>query len=155
ENTADLKSEIGNPKSEISSLRTPNSELRTPWSIKALHRLIVTSAAYRQSTDSPDRTRAAGAQVDPANRLYWHFERRRLAAENIRDTLLAVAGLLNPTVSGPSVYPELPPDFSKREAWKVSLEPADRLRRSIYIHAKRNLPYPLLEAFDLPDMHES
>jgi hypothetical protein len=66
-----------------------------------------------------------------------------------------VAGLLDMTVSGPSVYPELPPDFSKREAWKVSSNPADRVRRSLYIHSKRNLPYPLLEAFDLPDMHES
>src|SRR5204863_1317452 len=49
----------------------------------------------------------------------------------------------------------LPVDFSKREAWKVSAGTAERSRRSIYIHAKRNLPYPLLEAFDLPDMHES
>jgi hypothetical protein len=68
---------------------------------------------------------------------------------------LSIAGIIDMTVFGPSVYPELPPDFSKREAWKVSTNPADRVRRSVYIHSKRNLPYPLLEAFDLPDMHES
>lgn len=142
-----------NPNSEIP---IPDSQFR-PWSLKSLHRLIVTSSAYRQATyrAAAGEGRPAGAAADPSNRLYWHFDRRRLSAENIRDALLAVAGLLNPTISGPSIYPELPPDFSKREAWKVSSHPADRVRRSVYIHAKRNLPYPLLEAFDLPDMHES
>ena len=56
---------------------------------------------------------------------------------------------------GPGVHPELPPDYSKREAWKVSEDPAERNRRSVYIFAKRNLPYPLLKEFDFPDMHES
>src|SRR5262249_4835991 len=140
-----------------SEIQNPNSEIRPAWSLKALHRLRLTSTAYRPGID---RELAAGescygAQVDPGNRLYWHFDRRRLSAESIRDSLLSVAGLLNATVYGPSVYPELPPDFSKREAWKVSTNAADRHRRSLYIHPKRNLPYPLLEAFDLPDMHES
>jgi hypothetical protein len=58
-------------------------------------------------------------------------------------------------VLGPSVFPELPPEFTKREMWKPTAVPAERMRRSVYIHAKRNLPYPMLEAFDLPDMHES
>lgn len=150
------------PVPEPRSATPPNPPLRRgengiAWSMKSLHRLIMTSAAYRQSTD-----RHAGAaqqlranEVDPSNRLYWHFDRRRLPAESIRDAFLSVAGRLNGTVYGPSVYPELPPDFSKREAWKVSSNPADRLRRSVYIHAKRNLPYPLLEAFDLPDLNES
>jgi hypothetical protein len=137
-----------NPKSEI---------LPRPWGLKSLHRLLVTSTAYRQSTD---RQHAAGAPtpgdvVDPGNVLYWHFDRQRLTAESVRDALLSVAGLVDTTVCGPSVYPELPPDFSKREAWKASADPGERLRRSVYIHSKRNLPYPLLEAFDLPDMHES
>jgi hypothetical protein len=163
----EVKSEIPNPKSEVdfkSQIPNPKSQIR-PWSLKSLHRLIVTSSAYRQSTyysalRTPNSALAARSfqraiANDPSNRLYWHFDRRRLSAENIRDGLLSVAGLLNSIVSGPSVYPELPPDFSKREAWKVSTDPADRARRSVYIHAKRNLPYPLLEAFDLPDMHES
>ena len=141
----DSKSEIRNPKSHI------------PWSLKALHRLLVTSNAYRQATDrpGPPEGQPPGTTADPANTLYWHFDRQRLSAESVRDALLSVAGLFDETVSGPSVYPELPPDFSKREAWKTSTSPADRVRRSVYIHSKRNLPYPLLEAFDLPDMHES
>jgi hypothetical protein len=128
-----------------------------PWSLKSLHRLLVTSTAYRQAADRYDlaRERSPGETVDPGNTLYWHFDRQRLTAESIRDALLSVAGLVDETVHGPSVYPELPPDFSKREAWKVSTNPGERLRRSVYIHSKRNLPYPLLEAFDLPDMHES
>lgn len=135
----------------------PSPPFARPWSLKSLHRRIVTSAAYRQQTDRELAAveRPHGAKVDPGNRLYWHFDRRRLTAEGIRDAFLSVAGLLDTTVYGPSVYPELPPDFSKREVWKVSANPADRHRRSLYIHSKRNLPYPLLDAFDLPDMHES
>ena len=56
---------------------------------------------------------------------------------------------------GPSVHPELPPNYSIREKWAVSKNAADRQRRSVYIYAKRNLPYPLLKVFDFPDMHES
>lgn len=125
--------------------------------LKALHRLLVTSQAYRQSgvDGVPPEQLSTALESDPGNVGYWHFPRRRLPAEAIRDSLLAIAGQLNPTLSGPSVWPELPRGFSTREAWKVSTAPADRHRRSVYIHAKRNLPYPLLEAFDLPDMHES
>jgi hypothetical protein len=144
-NVTDPKSEFQNPKSAI------------PWSLKSIHRLLVTSTAYRQASDRQNAAgrRSQGDAIDPGNTLYWHFDRQRLTAESIRDALLSVAGLLDETVNGPSVYPELPPDFSKREAWKASTNPGERLRRSVYIHSKRNLPYPLLEAFDLPDMHES
>jgi hypothetical protein len=131
-----------------------NGRLPGAWSLKRLHRLMVTSAAYQQQSYS-DSIEAPGAAIDPGNSLYWHFSRKRLSAESLRDALLAVSGQLNPTLHGPSVYPELPPDYSRREAWKTNPTAADRNRRSIYIHAKRNLPYPLLDAFDLPDMHES
>ncbi|MBI3860587.1 MAG: DUF1553 domain-containing protein [Planctomycetia bacterium] len=127
------------------------------WRIKSLHRLLLLSTAYRQATDreGPGIAPPRGREVDPGNRLYWHFDRHRLTAESIRDSFLAVAGRLETSIHGPSVFPELPPDFSKREAWKATTIPAERVRRSVYIHAKRNLPYPMLEAFDLPDMHES
>jgi len=127
------------------------------WSLKNLHRLLLNSQAYRQG--GVDRVPAGQLSValeaDGMNQGYWHFGRRRLSAESVRDSLLAVSGDLNLTQLGPSVWPELPRDFNTREAWKVSASRADRQRRSVYIHAKRNLPYPLLEAFDLPDMHES
>jgi hypothetical protein len=131
--------------------------IESGWSIKSLHRLILCSAVYRQATlrraSSTPPTR--GEQVDPANQLYWHFPRRRLTAEAIRDALLAVSGGLSDTMYGPGVRPQLPPKYSSREKWDVSKNEADRNRRSVYIFAKRNLPYPLLKAFDFPDMHES
>lgn len=113
---------------------------------KALHRMIVQSAVYRQSgsrSETPDASETLAA-----------FPRQRLSAERIRDSWLAASGVLNDTLGGPGVRPELPPNFGGAAAWKVS-EPADRHRRSAYIYAKRNLPYPLLAAFDFPDMHEA
>jgi hypothetical protein len=78
-----------------------------------------------------------------------------LSAEAIRDALLSVSGDRNDGMYGPGVRPELPPNYSSREKWAVSKDIADRQRRSVYIYSKRNLPYPLLKAFDFPDMHES
>jgi len=126
------------------------------WSVKSLHRLIVCSAVYRQSNFRKNVKAVAQAkQVDMDNRLYWHFPRRRLSAEAIRDALLSVSGDRSDGMYGPGVRPELPPNYSTREKWAVSKNAADRQRRSVYIYAKRNLPYPLLKAFDFPDMHES
>ena len=130
--------------------------VRKDWSIKHLHRLILTSRVYRQ--DSDRRTRShdkAARQMDPGNIAYWHFPRQRLTGENLRDAMLMIAGDLNQQMYGPGVRPPLPPKFSTRHGWKVSKSAAARNRRSIYIHAQRNLPYPLLQVFDLPDMHES
>jgi hypothetical protein len=127
------------------------------WSVKAMHRLIMTSEVYRQSS----YRRAAGTQASDAetadvdNTLYWHHPRRRATAEATRDAMLAVAGKLNPTMYGPGVRPELPRGFSSEYKWEVSKDAHDHDRRSIYIMAKRNLPFPMLDVFDLPDMHES
>jgi hypothetical protein len=121
------------------------------WSMKAMHRLMMTSAAYRQSSDY----RADAAAIDPGNRLLWSFRRQRLESEVIRDSSLAVAGLLNVKADGPSVYPELPEGMiTPRGGWKVST-PEERNRRSVYIFVKRNSRYPMMEAFDMPDTHES
>lgn len=151
-----LAAEFVNPTRAPSTANDARSAPR-PWSLKTLHRLILTSAAYRQEADPPlaGQEVSRGEEVDPANRLYWHFDRRRLTAESIRDSFLSIAGVIETKMYGPSVHPELPPNFHKREEWKVSANPSDRHRRSLYIHSKRNLPYPMLDAFDLPDMHES
>lgn len=117
------------------------------WSIKHMHRRIMTSRVYQQAG------RHTLTSDDPG--LYSYFPRRRLSAERIRDAMLAAAGQLDTRLYGPPVRPNLPPGFGTRYTWKPSESAAARSRRSIYIHAKRNLPYPLLRVFDQPDMHES
>ncbi|HJT34924.1 MAG TPA: DUF1549 and DUF1553 domain-containing protein [Pirellulales bacterium] len=126
-------------------------------SLKHLHRLMVTSASYRQSSRSdPANPHVARArEVDPQNRLLWHARRRRLEGESARDAMLHISGQLNLRAYGPSARPELPEGISKNYAWRPDERVEDRCRRSIYVLAKRNLRYPLFEAFDLPDMHHS
>jgi hypothetical protein len=126
------------------------------WSLKAMHRLMVTSATYRQASHTPpganlDRAR----RVDPDNTLLWHMPRRRLEGEIIRDAILSASGLLSPRAGGPSIYPEMPPGLSERYGWKPSESAAERNRRSIYVFVRRNMRYPLFEAFDMPDTNES
>jgi hypothetical protein len=121
------------------------------WSIKKLHRLIVTSATYRQAS-SPN---SAARSIDPEDKLLWSFPRRRLEGEVIRDSALATSGLLNLKMAGPSIFPELPPGMTSRGGWKLTNDPAERNRRSIYVFVRRNTRYPMFEAFDMPDTHES
>jgi Protein of unknown function (DUF1553) len=125
------------------------------WSLKKMHRLIVTSATYRQSS-VVDREVVAG---DPDNLLFSRQNRRRLDGEAIRDALLFVSGSLNPAMQGPSVFPELPPELSKLSSkgavWPVSPRLADRNRRSLYVFVRRNLRYPFFEVFDRPDTNAS
>lgn len=112
-----------------------------------MHRLMVTSATYRQSTHADARSVAG----DPDNSLFTRMFRRRLEGEAVRDALLAVAGRLDPRVGGPSVFPDLPPGVETRGGWSRSASAADRNRRSIYVFVRRNLKYPLFDAFDAVD----
>jgi len=125
------------------------------WSRKALVRLIVTSAAYRQSS----RRRVELEQLDPTNRLLHRQNRRRVEAEVLRDLHLAASGLLAPRIGGPSVFPPLPQEVAKLSfrsnyEWQASTE-ADRYRRGMYTHFKRTLPHPNLATFDCPDANAS
>ncbi len=126
------------------------------WSLKAMHRLLVTSATYRQSSrPDPDAVRA-----DPENILFGRTQRRRLDGEAIRDALLAVSDRLNPAMGGPGVFPDLPAELSRLNAkgsttWPVSTRAADHVRRSLYVFVRRNLRYPFFEAFDRPDTNAS
>ncbi len=126
------------------------------WSLKHIHRLIVTSATYQQSSFLAAHACAAQAlERDPQNRLLWRARRRRLEGEALRDCMLQCAGTLTYTMGGPSARPELPANVSPNYAWQPDAEPASRNRRSIYVLAKRNLRYPLFEVFDQPDLHHS
>jgi hypothetical protein len=127
------------------------------WSTKAMHRLMMTSAAYRRS--SAVLPEAAGR--DPENALLWRMNRRRLEAEAIRDGMLAVSGRLSATRGGPGVYPRLPggvnvelPNNDKDLSWGAATDEEDR-RRSVYIFQRRSLTYPLVDVFDGAAMSQS
>jgi hypothetical protein len=124
------------------------------WSLKAVHRLIVTSAVYRQSSRA-----SAAKHLDPENQFLSRQNRRRLDGEAIRDALLSVSGQLNPALGGPGVFPPLPPELArlstKGEAWPVSARREDQNRRSLCVFVRRNLRYPFFESFDRPDTNAS
>ncbi|MDB6118554.1 MAG: hypothetical protein JWO08_2335 [Verrucomicrobiaceae bacterium] len=123
------------------------SELpRQNWSVKAMHRLIVLSATYRQSS-LPTAQHSEGDH-------YALFPRRRLSGEELRDAMLAVAGQINMKPGGASVRLPLPPEVSStllKQQQQVSKDPQELKRRSIYTFARRNLRHPLFEIFDRPD----
>lgn len=121
------------------------------WSLKTMHRLIMSSSTYRQSSEH----RAEAALLDPSNRMFWKFPRQRLEGEAIRDASLSVAGLLDHRMEGPSIFPELPPGLESRGGWRTSKAEGDRNRRSVYVFVRRNTRYPLFESFDMPDTHET
>jgi hypothetical protein len=134
-----------------------NRLVENGWRSKALHREIVLSNTYRQASQSP--AAAAAQEKDPENKLYWKFSRRRLEAEEIRDSMLAVAGKLNTKQGGPSVIVPVDPDLVnllyKPSQWAVTPDSSEHDRRSIYLLAKRNLRLPFMETFDAPDMQIS
>ncbi|MCH8046440.1 MAG: PSD1 domain-containing protein [Planctomycetes bacterium] len=142
----------GSPPSHPELLDWLASELvRTGWNMKAMHRLIVTSATYRQSS----RVRADLAEVDPDNRLLARQSRLRLEAEAIRDAALAASGLLTERLGGPGVYPPQPAGVMKltrnpNRKWKVS-QGADRYRRAMYTYFWRSTPHPFLKLFNAPE----
>jgi Protein of unknown function (DUF1553)/Protein of unknown function (DUF1549) len=125
------------------------------WRLKPLHRLMVTSATYRQSNRS-DPTLAAD---DPENSLFGRMNHRRLDAEGVRDAMLAVSGELNPKMGGPGVIAPLEKEvkdliFTEAEVvdlWPVDRDPTEHARRALYLFRKRNVRYPLFDAFDAPD----
>jgi hypothetical protein len=120
------------------------------WSLKAVQRLITTSATYRQSS----RLRSDLAKIDPENRKLARQARLRLDAELVRDAALTASGLLTPEVGGPSVFPPQPDGVMNlgqiRRTWKADTG-AERYRRGLYTYFWRATPHPLLTVFDAPD----
>jgi hypothetical protein len=121
-----------------------------PWSLKHLHRLIVTSATYRQSS----RERPDLRERDPANRLLARQSRHRLDAEVVRDVALAASGLLSDKMGGPPVHPPQPDGVMALGQVKRDWRPdtgEDRYRRGLYTFFYRATPHPALTVFDAPD----
>jgi hypothetical protein len=143
----------GEPPSHPEMLDWLATELvRTGWDMKAMHRLIVTSATYRQASRVP----AALLSHDPENRLLARGPRFRLSAEVVRDNALAVAGLLTQRLGGPSIKPYQPAGLWEELAGGAGEGPyvQDRgpnlYRRSLYVYRKRTVPHPALATFDAP-----
>lgn len=129
------------------------------WDIKAMHRKIVLSAAYRQSARPSPETLATAEKVDPANTLLWKFPMRRLSAEEVRDSMLQVSGNLDLQMGGPGIYPPIPPEVLAGQSvpgqgWPTS-PPKESNRRSIYVHVKRSLQLPILSQHDQADTDSS
>ncbi|MBN9517226.1 PSD1 domain-containing protein [bacterium] len=125
------------------------------WTMKRLHRLIMTSNVYQLSAAGDD----ANLRADPANHRYWRFAMRRLTAEEVRDSVLAVSGTLNDKMHGPSVYPKIPREVLAGQSvpgqgWPVS--PAEEAnRRTVYVGVKRSLQVPILATHDQADTDNS
>ena len=126
------------------------------WSIKQMQRLIMTSDTYKMSSQFAD---AGAIAKDPENRLLWRYGARRLDAEIIRDSILAVSGALNTEAGGPPIFPTMQPEVlasMRYGIWKQQKEDGpEAWRRSVYIYRKRGLPLPLLDIFDLPNQNIS
>jgi len=129
--------------------------IRNGWHLKPIHRLMVTSDAYRRQS----RVNDGSMDRDPSNQFWARMNRRRMDAEALRDSILAVSGRFNPKAGGPGVHLDLEPEvrsliFTEQEVvelWPVDRDPAERNRRSVYVYRKRNVHYPLFDAFDAPD----
>ena len=125
------------------------------WSIKQMHRLIMTSDAYKMASQFDD---AGDMAKDPQNRYGWRFRQQRIDAEILRDQVLAVSGGLNQEMFGKPVFPVLQHEVLAsmiNGIWKQTEDGPGVWRRSVYVYRKRGLPYPLLDIFDLPNQNIS
>ncbi len=156
ENPSDVGVTAASP-THLETLDWLATELRRQnWSLKSIQRLIVLSSTYRQASKCGDNDAdwVDRIRLDRDNRLYSRFPRQRMDAEEIRDSMLFVAGLINFERGGEGVMPPIPEELVGtllKGQWQVSELKSDHVRRSIYTFARRNLRYPLLDAFDRPD----
>ena len=131
--------------------------LENGWRLKPLHRMIMLSSVYRQSSSTPMSELAR--EIDPENRLLWKFNRRRLQAEEVRDAILAVSGTLNSEMFGESVITPVEEGMVQLlydpDQWKITEDERQHYRRSVYLIAKRNLRIPFMETFDQPTLQNS
>jgi hypothetical protein len=121
------------------------------WSIKDMHRLMMTSEAYQMASAYEHASSAAN---DPGNHSLWRFPIRRLEAEILRDAMMASSGGIDLTVGGPPVFPYIPEEILASQAhgrWDNQPDGPDVWRRSVYVYRRRSLVYPFFETFDLPD----
>ena len=144
------------------------------WSIKEMHRLLMTSAAYRMASA---HRHEASAAADPDNSLLWRYRPQRLDAEALRDAIMTVGGGVDLTVGGPPVFPHVPEEILRTSGgkglwcgappdgrpvavphegvWCVEPDGPAVWRRSVYVYRRRSLSFPFFETFDLPDQNQT
>jgi hypothetical protein len=123
------------------------------WSIKEMHRLMMTSEAYQMASTY---VHPANQEKDPQNHYLWRFRTQRLDAEIVRDSILAVGGSINLTIGGPSVFPALPKELLtsvSHGVWKKEEDGPAVWRRSVYVYRRRGLVFPMFQVFDLPEQN--
>jgi hypothetical protein len=123
------------------------------YSIKAMHRLIMTSEAYKMASAFTDVDNVA---ADPDNRYLWRYRLQRLEAEILRDAIMAASGGIDLTVGGRPVFPYIPDEILEAEIhgiWNNTPDGPSVWRRSLYVYRRRSLSYPFFETFDLPDQN--
>jgi hypothetical protein len=135
-----------------------NQYIAGGWQMKPMHRMIMLSSAYRQASQSRALEKVA-SEKDPENALLWKYSRRRLEAEEIRDSVLAISGRLNGKIGGPSVLIPIDQDLVKMlkrpQYWVATKDKSEYDRRTLYLIYKRNLQLPFMGVFDAPDMQLS
>ncbi len=123
------------------------------WKLKPVHRMMLLSSAYQQSSTSP--LAKVAEEKDPENALLWKFTVRRLEAEELRDSMLAISGTLNAKIGGPSFMVPIDKDLvlmlKRPQYWAATRDRSEYDRRTLYMIYKRNLRLPFLEVFDAPD----
>jgi len=127
--------------------------VRQGWSIKQIHRMIMTSETYKMASAFYE---AMDLEKDPTGVYLWRFPVRRLEAEIIRDVMLDSSGSLNREAGGPPFFPSIPVTLradQPRGVWELTKEGPDTWKRSVYAYVKRGLKYPMFEVFDLPDLN--
>lgn len=125
------------------------------WSVKEMHRLLMTSEAYRMASAHED---ADSRAADPDNRLLWQYRPQRLEAEALRDAIMTVSGAIDLTVGGQPVFPHVPQELllaARNGYWDNQEDGPDVWRRSVYVFRRRSLSFPFFETFDLPDQNQT
>ncbi|MDC0200817.1 DUF1549 and DUF1553 domain-containing protein [Verrucomicrobia bacterium] len=154
--TSDNFGSVGEKPSHPELLEWLAGELiRTGWNLKSMHRVIMSSAVYRQGTQWDEKRHA----IDPENKLLWRRTPRRMEGEIIRDSLMNSAGTLNRKMYGPSVKPWVSKDAintGSTNKWPVNVKDGPATwRRSIYVFMRRSMRVPFFEVFDVPDSMQS
>lgn len=131
-----------------------NRYIAGDWKMKPIHKMILLSSAYRQSSLTP--LEKVAMKKDAQNDLLWKFSHRRLEAEELRDSMLAISGRLNPKIGGPSflvpIEPALMKMLKRPQYWVPTRDKTEYNRRTLYQIYKRNLRLPFVEVFDAPDI---